>query len=313
MKNIIVLGECMVEFGPTNETNHYKKSFAGDVFNTAIYIKRCMNELANVQFLTAVGDDAISFELLSMMERESLDTGLVYQSPIDKMGLYLINVDNNGERSFTYWRDTSAAKQVIKHLYDDGGSKRLNQPDIFFFSGISIAILSEVDREKLWLCIAELKKMGTQIIFDPNYRPTLWHSIEQTQDAYAQAFNLADIALPGVDDLIEIYGINNVEAVADFLEQFSIDEIVIKNGAENLLICQNGQRETINITPVKYVVDTTSAGDGFNGGYVSAKLLNKTAKQAAEFAAQVSACVIQHKGAIVEKTAFNKHLVNHPL
>jgi len=313
MSNIIVMGECMVEFGRADEANLYKKSFAGDVFNTGIYIKRCVKEQANVKFLTAVGNDENSREMLAMMERESLDTSLVYQSSTAQMGLYLINVDSEGERSFNYWRETSAAKQVVKFISDDINNPALSQVDSFFFSGISIAILSEGDRQKLWRFILKLKASGTTIVFDPNYRPTLWTSMNETRAAYAAAFELADIALPGVDDHMVLYNAKSAEDVAEFLEKFSIREIIIKNGEQGMLLSIDGIRHHVNVEPIKHVVDTTSAGDAFNGSYLSARLLGKSPEQAALFASKVSGCVIQHKGAIVDKTVFAQQLIEFPM
>jgi len=315
----------MVEFGrasgrasgfsdeSSNEQSLYKKSFAGDVFNTGIYIKRCVKDQAKVNFLTTIGKDENSNEMLAMMERESLETNLVYQSTSAQMGLYLINVDDEGERSFSYWRETSAAKQVVRFLSDDLDNPALNNVDSFFFSGISIAILSERDRQKLWRFIFELKATGTKIIFDPNYRPTLWSTLNETRAAYAAAFELADIALPGVDDHMVLYNAKNAEDVAGFLEQFAINEIIIKNGSQGMLLSVDGIRTYVDVDPVKNVVDTTSAGDAFNGAYLSARLLGKTAEQAANFAAKASACVIQHKGAIVDETVFNQHLIDYPM
>jgi len=317
ISNIIVMGECMVEFGRaagcSSNDNLYKKSFAGDVFNTGIYIKRCVKEQANVNFLTAIGRDENSNEMLAMMEDESLETNLVYQSTSAQMGLYLINVDSDGERSFSYWRETSAAKQVVRFLNDDLDNPALENVDSFFFSGISIAILSEADRQKLWRFIFKLKAAGTKIIFDPNYRPTLWSTLNETRAAYSAAFELADIALPGVDDHMVLYNAKNAEDVAGFLEQFAIDEIIIKNGSQGMLLSVNGIRSYIDVDPVENVVDTTSAGDAFNGAYLSARLLGKSAEQAANFAAKASACVIQHKGAIVDEAVFAKHLLDYPM
>ena len=229
------------------------------------------------------------------------------------MGLYLINVDNEGERSFNYWRETSAAKQVIRFLSNDIENPALSQVDSFFFSGISIAILSENDRQKLWRYILELKASGTTIVFDPNYRPTLWTSMNETRAAYSAAFELADIALPGVDDHMVLYNAKNAEDVAEFLEKFSIREIVIKNGSQGMLLSIDGERQYIDVDPVKHVVDTTSAGDAFNGSYLSARLLGKSPVQAAQFASKVSACVIQHKGAIVDKAIFNQQITDFPM
>ena len=313
MSNIVLMGECMVEFGSAGEPGLYRQKFAGDVFNTAIYIKRCVKDATKVQFLSAVGNDSLSDQMISLMDDESVDSSLLYRSSSAQMGLYLIKVDDEGERSFTYWRDTSAAKQVVELLKNDGGSSRLADSDIFFFSGISIAILSPQDRTQLWHYISELKAGGTKIVFDPNYRPTLWTSLDETRTSYAHAFSLADVALPGVDDHMVLYDAKNAEDVAGFIEQFAISEIIIKNGAAGMLVSVNGERTYIDVDPVKTVVDTTSAGDAFNGGYLSARIIGRSVQQAAVFASKVSACVIQHKGAIVSKEAFNQQLADFPI
>ncbi|WP_435274125.1 sugar kinase [Psychrobium sp. nBUS_13] len=313
MNNIIVMGECMIEFGRADSDTLYHKNFAGDVFNTAIYIKRCLKSQARVNFLTAVGTDDNSTDMLAMMNRESIASDLVYRSSSAQMGLYLINVDDDGERSFSYWRESSAAKQVVSFLCEDLKNPALQNVDSFFFSGISLAILSPQDREKLWHFIVTLKAAGTKIIFDPNYRPTLWQTLEETRDAYAAAFKLADIALPGVDDHMVLYGAKTADDVATFLEPFDIDEIIIKNGDQGMLICIDGKRIFLDVDPVKQVVDTTSAGDAFNGAYLSARVLGKSAQHAANFAAKVSACVIQHKGAIVDEAVFSQQLIDCPM
>ncbi len=313
MNKIVVMGECMVEFGSTNTENVYKQSFAGDVFNTGIYIKRCVQANADVSFLSVIGNDEISNKMIDMMHQEQLDTNMLYHSPTEKMGLYIINLDDEGERSFTYWRDNSAATKLIQFMEADCGVENLKGIDTFFFSGISIAILSADDLIILWRYIAQLKSNGTTIVFDPNYRPLLWHSIEITRSAFNIAFTLSDIVLPGVDDHIALYGAKTAEDVADYLETLCVKEIVIKNGSEGMLISVYGERTYIDVEPVEKVVDTTSAGDAFNGGYLSARLMNKSVISSAKFAANVASCVIQHKGAIVSKRVFTDHLNKLPL
>tara|TARA_R110000744_G_scaffold47804_1_gene104930 strand:- start:1201 stop:2142 length:942 start_codon:yes stop_codon:yes gene_type:complete len=313
MSNIVVMGECMVEFGKAEQANLYKKSFAGDVFNTGVYIKRCIENQANVSFLSVVGDDEISDQMITLMHDEDIDSRFLYRSTQDKMGLYLINVDNKGERSFTYWRETSAAKKLMHFIEKDGGIDKLNGIDTLFFSGISIAILPPEDLFTFWQYVAQLKSAGTHIVFDPNYRPALWPNEEAARSAFNIAFSLANVALPGVDDHIALYKARNAEDVADLLEEIGVDEVVIKNGSQGILVSENGQRSYLKVEPVKEVIDTTSAGDAFNGGYLSARLMKKSVTESALFAANVAKCVIQHKGAIVDKKAFAEYLINHPM
>ncbi|NQZ82607.1 MAG: sugar kinase [Colwellia sp.] len=308
MKNIVVMGECMIEFSQSVSATDFRQSFAGDVFNTGIYIKRCMAEPITVNFLSAIGKDAMSEQLLSLMAEEQISTEMLYRTESAKMGLYLINLDSKGERSFSYWRNDSAAKQLITLMEKNHGLEQLKNASTFFFSGISLAILSESDRLILWKYLYQLKQQGTTIIFDPNYRASLWPSTEVTKAAYKMAFKLSHMALPGVDDFIDLYGVTDVEQVADIIEGYGVEEIVIKNGNQNMLISLRGTRSYLPVSPIKTVVDTTSAGDAFNGGYISARLTGKSVKGSAQYAAQVAACVIQHKGAIVPVELFEQKI-----
>ncbi len=317
MKNIAVLGECMVEFGGVSNTENqahlYKQGFAGDVFNTGIYIKRCIEHKANVSFVTAIGNDELSDQFITMMKQENLSDELLYRSNTEKMGLYLINVDAEGERSFTYWRENSSAKQLMTFIDAETNPEKFDQIDALFFSGISIAILSAEDLVLFWQYLAQLKSKGTRIIFDPNYRPALWPDEETARKAFNMAFTLTDVALPGVDDHIVLYNAKSAEDVANYLEELGVEEIVIKNGPESILISDKGKRAVIKVIPASKVVDTTSAGDAFNGGYLSARINGRSIEQAALFAANVAKCVIQHKGAIVDKESFSTHLSNYPM
>jgi len=317
MKSIVVMGECMVEFGAASNVESqeklYNQSFAGDVFNTGIYIKRCIENEADVSFLSAVGDDELSDQLVKMMDKENLSDQRLYRSKTEKMGLYLINVDNKGERSFTYWRENSAAKNLIKFMQSDTNNENLSNIDALFFSGISIAILSAADLASFWLILKQLKVNGTRIIFDPNYRPALWQDEDTARQAFNKAFSLSDVALPGVDDHIVLFNAKSAEDVADYLENLGIEEIVVKNGPESILMSDRGKRKVIGVIPARKVVDTTSAGDAFNGGYLSARIMGKSIEQSALFAANVAKCVIQHKGAIVNKDALAAHLNQYPM
>ena len=298
----------MIELSQANEAGQFNQSFAGDVFNTGIYIKRCLRQSARVSFLSVAGEDQISEQLLSFMKEEDIDNRFVYRSNILNMGLYLINVDLDGERSFTYWRKNSAARQLMKFIRKDKNTRALSSQQIVFFSGISIAILPAEDMPDFWQFIKTLKSAGCQIVFDPNYRPALWTSPQKAREAFEMAYSLSDIVLRGVDDHKQLYNQHSAEEVASHLEAIGVNEIIIKNSDQGVLISIAGERLHIDITPVAEVVDTTSAGDAFNGGYLSARQNGKSVKDAVIYAAKVAACVIQHKGAIVPKSCFSEEI-----
>jgi len=301
MKHIYFLGECMVELrGLDDVTMH--QSFAGDVYNSAVYLKRCFPDIAT-SMVTAVGQDNLSNKMIKRFASENLGTEFVFRHPNKLPGIYLIENDENGERSFAYWRNDSAAKKVVDFLSDDV-VQQLSSGDMFFFSGIPLAVIEQGSHQLLWQKLEQLKAAGVKLVFDPNYRAQLWQSKEEAKKQFERALHLADIALPGVEDLAVLYGIDSAHAAVDFCQQFELQELIVKNGPESVVTFAEGSLLTHQITPVTNVVDTTSAGDAFNGVYLGARLSGRSISDAVQLGAKAAGTVIQHPGAIAPKDAF---------
>ncbi|MBJ6903534.1 PfkB family carbohydrate kinase, partial [Vibrio cholerae] len=119
-----------------------------------------------VSYVTALGTDPISSGMLSRWQEEGIATELVLRDPTRTPGLYLIQLEDQGERTFLYWRNQSAARYLLQHP-DFGQIKQaLNQVDIVFLSGITLAILPDEDRIALLNLLVELKANGVEIAFD---------------------------------------------------------------------------------------------------------------------------------------------------
>ena len=309
MTNIVVMGECMVEFLPLTE-GEYKQSFAGDVYNTAVYLKRLLANASKVSLLTAVGKDLLSQQMIQALAQENINTEFVEQLPHQQIGAYLIKTSAEGERSFVYWRDSSAAKSTLSFLNATSKKKLISQTDIFYFSGISLAILNPLDRQIFWQLLEQLKNSGVQIVFDSNYRAKLWQNSDETKSQFAQAFRYANVVFPGVEDFELLYGFGSFDAIEKYLAPFEIDEIIIKNGANSMMCVSKGKSRFIPVAKVNNVVDTTSAGDSFNAGYLAAKQIGYSLPAAVGYAAKIAAIVIQHHGAIVASDKFEQ-LIKH--
>ena len=306
MKNIYFIGECMVELRAMSAATLHQ-SFAGDVYNSAVYLKRCFPQVTT-SVVTALGQDNLSKKMLERFESEQINTQLVFAHDTKVPGMYYIETDEHGERSFIYWRNDSAAKKVVDFL-DADALEQLSQGDMFFFSGISLAIIEESAREDFWKVVKQLKDAGVKIVFDPNYRARLWNSVEETKEQYHLAFTFADITLPGVEDLTTLYDVHSVEAVVEYLKPYQIEEIVVKNGPESVVTKEGDTLQSHTIIPVTNVVDTTSAGDAFNGVYLGARLSDKSISSAVQLAAKAAGTVIQQPGAIAPKDIFQLAMV----
>lgn len=301
MKKVVVFGECMLELvSQQGDTLH--KGFAGDTYNTAIYLNRCAANVS-VSYLTAIGNDPLSSELLLKMGEEGINTEYVQASDDRNIGLYMVRTDEHGERTFTYWRQNSAATQSLNLL-----NGQVIEADLFYFSAISLAIVDNEQKVKLFELIAELKATGCKISFDPNYRPNLWQSKQEAQKWTDAAYAVSDLVFPGGDDHADLYGHINTAAILDHLAQYNIDEIVVKNGAFSVNILIDDKLDTVAIQPVDKVVDTTAAGDAFNGGYLAARLTGSSHTDSARYGAKVAGTVIGFPGAIIDKLTLETSL-----
>ncbi len=277
--------------------------FAGDTLNTAIYLKRLMGKDAEVAYCTTLGNDPLSPKLTDFIESESISTAPIRYSLDKTVGLYAISTDSSGERTFSYWRSDSAART----LFNETGSpdfSRLEDFNTIYFSAITLAILpANVRTAFLDELDAIRRNKNTTIVFDSNYRPALWESEAVARETVARAWRITDIALPSVDDEIALFGDKNESAVLERLQQYGINNGALKRGETGPLSLNSnsGADPKTRYPAAIQVLDTTAAGDSFNGGYLSAALAGKSDSESLMSGHNCASMVVGFRGAIVPK------------
>ncbi|MDJ0969585.1 MAG: sugar kinase [Kiloniellales bacterium] len=300
---LAAIGECMVEAtldraGPF--AGPAKLGFGGDTLNTAVYARRCLPEgEGRVAYITALGDDVFSDSMLAAWRDEGLETDLVYRLPGRRPGFYAIATDEAGERRFYYWRREAAVRSLLEDDRERDLAARLKGYDLLYLSGITLAILGERGRDRLLALLQGLRGAGSRVAFDGNHRPALWPEPAAAQAAYQAIGRLTDIALPTLDDEAALHGDESVDASAARWLGWGAREVAIKCGADGCTVVTPEDRVAVPGRPVETVVDTTAAGDSFNGAYLAARLLGETPAQAAIRGCNLAAEVIQHQGAII--------------
>ncbi|OBQ75463.1 sugar kinase [Mesorhizobium erdmanii] len=286
------IGECMLELSGQTGPN-WRMGFAGDTFNT-LWALHALSGDRPATYVSAFGDDPFSHNQIGFFAENGIGIG---SSPLiagARPGLYAITL-TGAERSFTYWRGDAAARQLASD--PSALSKNLENQALVYFSGITLAILEDSARNTLLAAVAGARAAGSLIAFDPNYRPRLWRNREDAQAAIVEALAVTDIALPTFPDEQMLFGDETARATAKRLGQW-VGEIIVKNGEQPALICENGMQHDMPAIHVAAPVDTTGAGDSFNGGYLAARLAGHGPREAARRAHRIAAAVVQVRGAL---------------
>lgn len=305
LHKLAVIGECMAELTGSLFSS-MQQGFGGDTMNTAIYLKQLLTEQVQVSYVTVMGRDHLSEAMINRWQEHEVDTQFVLRDSQRHCGLYMIQNQANGERHFQYWRADAAAKFLMQHENISQVFNQLTSYDAVFLSGISIAILSDDDRDTLMARLLFLKEKGVKIIVDGNYRPNLWSSVEQAHLAYKALYKLCDLALVTHEDEALLWDDKDVSATIKRLQLLGVEELVTKDGANGCYYTKNAETYHIGTKPIKNVVDTTAAGDSFNAGFLAGWLQEFSLVHTCQLGNQVAAQVIQQQGAIIE---LNKDLI----
>jgi 2-dehydro-3-deoxygluconokinase len=298
MAKITVLGECMVELSPEASDGGaplYRMGFAGDTFNTAIYMARLGDEVA---YCTALGQgDPFSEGVLSTMRREAIDTRLVRQVENRLPGLYAIVLDEHGERKFHYWRERAPIRDLFSAHTADQLIEAAKASDLVYLSGVTLAVIGDIGRARLKDLLAYVHSRGVAVALDFNYRPALWGSAEAAREALDGVVPSCRYISLSSEDSRPLYGREAEDLAVEWAAAGA--EVVARDESHAVNVHRaDGRTGTPAPGRVK-AVDTTGAGDSFNAAYLSSRLAGAPIPDAVARAHALAALVVSHRGAIL--------------
>ncbi|RAK56446.1 sugar kinase [Phenylobacterium deserti] len=298
MGGVIALGECMVELSLTS-SRAAAIGYAGDTFNTAVYLSRLGRQ---VSYATALGaGDPFSAGILQLMADEGIAQDLVVKAEGRVPGLYAIERDEAGERRFFYWRDQAPARQFFELADLNALRRALRDAELVYLSGITLAVIGEGGRATLSELLADARVHGSAVAFDPNYRPRLWSGPDVARDAIEAIAPLCRYLSVSGPDLETLYD----EPVHEVAARWATmgPEVVARDEDQTVHLLGAGDPVRMEPEPSVKAVDTTGAGDSFNAGYLAARLQGQEPVEAVREGRRLARIVVQHMGAIVPKNA----------
>jgi 2-dehydro-3-deoxygluconokinase len=289
------VGECMIEISNLPDGGALRR-FGGDTLNTAVYLARLGMP---VDYITALGDDPYSDDMIAAWREEGLGVDQVQRVPGAVPGLYMIRTDAAGERSFHYWRDQAPARQMFEGAAGEAVARALGGYDWIYLSGITLSILDDAGRARLLAALKVARSGGAKVAFDGNYRPRGWTSDDKARAAFALVLPQIDLALPTYDDEQLLHDDADPAACAARYRDAGVAEVVIKLGTDGAVISGPEGVEQVPVPATITPVDTTAAGDSFNAGFLASRARGRSAVACAEAGHKLAGTVIQHRGAII--------------
>lgn len=296
MTKVASIGECMIELKQA-QRGLYSRSYGGDTLNTSVYLARLGVE---VDYITALGDDSLSDEMIAGWAAEGVGTKRVMRLPGKLPGIYLIETDEKGERRFFHWRESSAARRLLDLPETGDILNSLASYDLVYLSAITLSLYSADGRGRLFAALKGARERGTRVAFDTNFRARGWPDLEIARTVYRDAFAAADMALASTEDLLPLFAGESNEGL---MARISSPEVVLKLSQPASIVRFEGASHEVTAEPVAApVVDTTAAGDSFAAAYLAARLQGADPIDAARAGHLLAGVVVCHPGAIIPRS-----------
>ncbi|AJK65566.1 MULTISPECIES: sugar kinase [Bacillus] len=289
---IFTIGDAMITLnpastGPLRFVTHFERKAGGAELNFAI---ACARLNLHSKWVSRLGKDEFGRVIYQFAKGEGIDVTDVSYVEGFPTSLNVKEIRNDGSGKTFYYRFNSP---ILTLAPEDITENMFAGIHIVHLTGVFLAL----DKKNLEIAervLSIAKARGIPVSFDPNIRLKLW-TIEEARAAFHQIFPHTDILLAGRDEMKQLTGIGENEALARFAETYSISQLVIKDGEAGSALYHDHKwihKEAFPVAPV----DTVGAGDGFNAGYLYSYLHGFEPEKRLEFANAVGALVTTVSG-----------------
>ena len=286
---ILALGEPMIEFNQTRPGEpNYLQGFGGDTSNAII---ACARQGAPCGYITRIGDDAFGRMLTELWSTETVGTQGVQTDSAAHTAVYFVTHGAAGH-TFSYLRKGSAASRMTP---DTLPRELIRAASFLHVSGISQAI-SESACATAFEAMRIARSTDVKVSYDTNLRLKLW-PIERAREVIIASLGLSDYALPSLEDMQALSGLNEPNAILDWCFHHGARNVVLKLGAQGCIAATPEARTPLAGRRVN-AVDATGAGDCFDGALLARLHFGDDLVTAARYANAAAALTTTGFGAV---------------
>lgn len=253
-----VLGDAVVDLVPDGN-DRYLKCPGGAPANVAVGIARLAGDSA---FIGRVGADPLGNYMRQVLAVEGVNTSHMMADPQHRTSTVLVDLDDHGERSFTFLVKPSADLFLQADELPEFKAKE-------WLHLCSIALAREPSRSAALFAMRAIRAAHGWVSFDPNIRLDVWDNPAELRPCLEQALALATVVKLSREELIYLYGpMDMAVAIEQLMARYPIELLLVTLGGDGVL-AHDGQHLRHLTAPCIQLVDTTGAGDAFVAGLLA--------------------------------------------
>lgn len=264
MAQLLSMGELLIDFTPTGETEDGRLLFArnpgGAPANVAVQALRAG---VSAGFLGRVGKDMFGDYLRSVLEDCGVETAGLSQDSVFATTLAFVQLNERGDRDFSFYRNPGADTRLS---FEEIPLSLLDDCALLCFG--SLLLTAEPSRSAVHRLVDYARSRGKLTAYDPNWRPPLWKDSEEGIRQMQSLIPKADIMKVSDEELFLLTGEKELCAGAKALLEKGVSLVTVTLGSKG---CAAFTKEFSlnNHTYDTQVKDTTGSGDSFFGALLS--------------------------------------------
>lgn len=236
---------------------------------------------AEVIFVSKVGDDIFGKQAIEGFQKEGINNDFVFTDTKNPSGVALILVDAKGENSIAV---ASGANGNLQIAEVEKAIEQISDKD-------TVLLQLEIPIPTVEFAIKKCSEKGAKVILNPAPAQKLDETVFQYLDIITPNETEAEL-LTG----IKVTDLETAKQAAEILHQKGIRNIIITLGSRGAYL-YNSTTNCLIETPKVQAVDTTAAGDVFNGALAVALSEGNDLEQAIDFACKAAAISVTRMGA----------------